>query len=427
MSPSPFVLVLLLLLGAVLGAAVAWVVAALRYRVATAALTVRLEERERAAAERAAGAAHVEERLRETFEALSAEALRRNATSFLQLAGAALGEQRQAASAELAARERAIGELVTPVRDALQRLDGTLREVEGARTGSYALLVAQVREMAESQRELSGRTRQLAEALRSPTVRGRWGEIQLRRVCEMAGMLEHCDFVEQATLDGADGRLRPDLLVRLPGGKLVIVDAKAPLQAYLDAVDAPDEATRDARLREHARQVREHVGRLAAKSYWGQFAQTPEFVVMFLPGETFFGAALQHDPGLIEYGVEQRVLPASPVTLIALLRAVAYGWQQERVARNAEEISAAGRELYERLRVFAGHVGDVRRGLGRAVDAYNAAVGSLERKVLPQARRFRDLGATSAAELPELPQLDGVLRALDAADLGEDGAARPVA
>ncbi|MEP7383751.1 MAG: DNA recombination protein RmuC, partial [Gemmatimonadota bacterium] len=219
------------------------------------------------------------------------------------------------------------------------------------------------------------------------------------------------DFVEQGSVGGREGVLRPDLQVLLPGGKVVIVDAKAPLQAYLEALEAPDDVVRDALLRQHARQVRDHIARLSAKAYWEQFPQAPEFVVMFLPGETFFSAALQYDPALIEYGVERRVVPASPTTLIALLRAVGYGWQQERVSQSAEEVRTLGRELHDRLRVFATHLDDMRRGLERAVDAYNRSVGSLEQNVLPQARRFRDLGVASPTELPTLEPIDRSLRA----------------
>jgi DNA recombination protein RmuC len=408
-------------LGLAVGAALAWLAAATRHAREVAALRERaaglaasLEAERGAAAERVALLERAEGRLRDAFQAASAEALRQNAEQFLRLAGTSFD-----------ARQRAIGDLVTPIRETLAKVDGKLHQVELARVGSYEALLEQVRAMAETQRELSTRTKGLADALRAPNVRGRWGEIQLRRVCEMAGMVDHCDFVEQATLDGADGRLRPDLVVRLPGGKVIVVDAKAPLQAYLDAVDAPDEATREARLRDHARHVRDHVTRLSAKSYWGQLEESPEFVVMFLPGETFFSAALQHEPGLIEYGVEQRVIPASPTTLIALLRSVAYGWQQERVARNAEEISALGRELYERVRAFAGHHAELRRGLERAVEAYNRSVGSLERSVLPQARRFRQLGATSAAELPPAEAIDLALRGFSAEELLGAAAAAP--
>jgi DNA recombination protein RmuC len=355
-------------------------------------------------------------RLRDSFQSLSAEALRQNNDSFLQLARTSLGELHKVSAAELDARQKSITELMSPIRDALEKVDGKLQQTELARVGSYESLMEQVRSMAETQRELETRTKTLVDALRSPTVRGRWGEIQLKRVCEMAGMMDHCDFVEQESIATADGRLRPDVTVRLPGGKIIIVDAKAPLQAYLEAVEAPDDVTRERKLKDHARQVRDHITKLSAKSYWGQFDETPEFVVMFLPGETFFSAALQYDPGLIEYGVGQKVIPSSPTTLIALLRSVAYGWQQERIAQNAAEISELGRELYDRIRVFAGHHADMKKHLQRTVDSYNSSVGSLERSVLPQARRFRALGATTAAELPEIGGVEAALRSLDVPD-----------
>jgi DNA recombination protein RmuC len=299
------------------------------------------------------------------------------------------------------------------VRNSLEEVDARSRDLETARAGAYAGLQEQVRNLVETQQQLRAETGKLVNALRTPSVRGNWGEVQLRRVVEMAGMLDHCDFYAQTTLNGEDGRLRPDLLVRLPGGKTVVVDAKTPLEAYLRAVDAADETARRQRLGEHARQVRVHMTALGRKSYWEQFDQAPEFAVLFLPGECFFSAALESDPSLIEFGVEQNIILATPTTLIALLRAVAYGWRQEGLARNAAEISALGKDLYKRLSVLSEHWTNVGKGLERAVEEYNRATGSLETRVNVSARRFAELQAAPlGVEIPVLEPIEKSVRKL---------------
>jgi DNA recombination protein RmuC len=389
------------LFGAALGLAVGALVAWLAARVGNARILARLE------AERQA-----ERRVRETFSALSAEALRQNNRAFLELAEARLRDAQRSAASDLELRRRAVDDLVRPITAALEKVDGKIREVEKERAASYAGLVEQLKGMARAQQALQAETGNLAQALRAPQVRGRWGEIQLRRVVELAGMLDYCDFEEQVTSAGENGCLRPDLVVRLPGGKTVVIDAKAPMAAYLEAMDGPgDEAARERLLRDHARQVRDHMSALGSKAYWGQFQPAPDFVVMFLPGETFFSAACRHDPSLIEFGVSQQVIPASPTTLIALLRAIAYGWRQERIARNAQEISDLGRQLHERVGTMAGHFEDLRRALDRAVESYNRTVGSLETRVLATARRFRELGVTTE-DLPEGTTIEQTTRAL---------------
>ena len=350
--------------------------------------------------------------LQNAFKALAAEALQTNNSTFLQIAQETLKRFQSDARGDLDARQKAVADLVTPVRESLSKVDAQIQQMEIARGEAYGDLKAQVQSLITTQKELQSETGNLVRALRTPNVRGRWGEIQLRRVVEIAGMLPYCDFAEQETVNTEAGRFRPDLVVKLPGGKNVVVDAKTPLDAFLGAFETTDEEVRRKSLLNHARQVRDHMETLSSKKYWEQFEATPEFVVMFLPGETFFSAALEQDPGLIEQGVLQRVIPASPTTLIALLKAVAYGWNQEKLARNAQQISALGKELHERLRKLAGHITGVGTNLDRAVEAYNQAVGSLENRVLVSARKFSELGASVAEDIPELEPIETTARAL---------------
>jgi DNA recombination protein RmuC len=359
------------------------------------------------------------------FDSLSRKALDKNNHTFLELAKTQVKQMISEADAREEKRSHQMQQLVDPLSKTLKEVSEHVQEVEKLRIKAYSGLTEQVRGLSEAQLAIRKEANNLVNALRKPSVRGRWGEIQLKRVVEMAGLMDHCDFEEQHTVNTDNGRLRPDMVVRLPGNKIIVVDAKAPLSAYLEAIEKSEEHERDVLLAKHADQIRTHVRQLSTKSYQDQFDTTPDMVVLFLPGESFFYAALNHDPSLIEYGVDNNVIIATPTTLIALLRAVAYGWRQESIAENAQKISRLGQELYERLCTMADHVSKMGRGLTSAVSSYNKAVASMESRVLVSARKFKEMGNNSSGQLDELLPIETVPRQLEAGErLQEQEASR---
>jgi len=424
-----------LLIGLLVGAALVAALLAPRLRslTARAARAVELEhelvrksselehERQRAE-EKLATVKDAEERLSLSFKALSAEALQASMAQLTELARAQLKTAQAEARGDLDKRQQAVEHLVSPLKEQLGRVDAQLLKLDQERRESRGRLEAQLRTLTETGERLRNETGALVTALRKPNARGQWGQMQLRNVVELAGMVRYCDFAEQSSLGGEDAALRPDMVVSMPGGKHVVVDAKAPLQGVLDAYEARDEEERERHLRAHARLLRKHVKSLADKAYWEQLDSAPDFVVMFLPGEHLYGAALDADPALLEDAMAQRVLIATPTTLLALLRAVAYGWQQERVAESAQAVSELGRELHTRLVKLSSLFATLGTRLNSTVRAYNEAVGSYEARVLPAARRFADHGAVaSGRELPELEQVTVSARAVDVQEVADEG------
>lgn len=359
--------------------------------------------------------------MKEQFQYISSEMLAKSQQNFLRLATSQLETIHEKNKGAFEKKSDEFTQLIKPVKESLDKVDAKIMALENTRLSAYTALNEQVNLLITSQKELRQETGKLGKALRTPSVRGRWGEIQLKRVVEMAGMLNYCDFYEQTHVTTAEGRFRPDLLVKLPGNKNIVVDAKAPLEAYLAAIDCESERDKEHMLKEHASRIRAHINLLSKKSYWEQFQPAPEFVVLFLPGETFFSAALENDPSLIELGVDKQVILATPTTLIALLRAVSYGWRQESLSKNAEQISVLGRELYKRLSDMSSHFNKVGKSLSGAVVAYNKAVGSLESRVLATARRFEDMDQIEAAQKMEpVEQIEQSTRLLQAVELQEE-------
>jgi DNA recombination protein RmuC len=371
-----------------------------------AAADARIAEMQRGFEQQRAMLDQDRERLTQTFRALAAETLRATNEDFLKLAGERLGSVQKQTEAGLASAQSAIAGIVEPVRESLVRVDRHLQEIEGARREAYGKLTEQVGSLAQAQRILQTETANLAQALKSPVVRGRWGEVQLRRVVELAGMEEYCDFEEQTGIGGEGGAARPDMIINLTGGRQIAVDAKASLQAYLEAIEAPSEEVRSAKLREHSQQVRARVGELASRNYAQRLGRSVEFVVLFIPGEVFFSAALRAAPELIEESANKGIILASPTTLMAMLKAVAYGWREQRMADNAQRISDAGRELHERLSRMVEHLARLGQSLDRSVDAFNSTIGSFNSRVMPSVQRLSDLGAGSAREVTVVEEVD---------------------
>ena len=413
MSVDQGTLVVLLVAALPVTALVGWLIGRRRAHAAEIALAAAQAELKSAAevtAERDFSLDLALERLRSGFDAVAGSALRGNTESFLTLANQLLGQQQAQALRNLADREKSVESMLNPIREALDRTHEQIARIEKERAESFGALRSSLESVVLGQQSLQKETRNLVTALRRPEVRGRWGEMTLRRLVELAGMLEHCDFEEQVTVVTDDRSLRPDMIIRMPDGRLLVVDVKTPLDAYLAAVEATNDDDRAVAVRRHAQAVSERVRQLSSKAYWAQFESSPDFVVLFIPGDQFLTAAVGELPSLLEDAIRQNVIIATPSSFIALLKAVAYGWRQNALAENASSIRTLAEELYKRLATFSGHLARVGRSLGQSVEAYNSAVGSLERQVLPGARKFTELGLRPGREIEDLPSIENLAR-----------------
>jgi DNA recombination protein RmuC len=420
-----------LLMGIPLAALVGWLLAHQRaqhsithLREDNARLSSQLEAQQAAMEEKTRSFDQSRQQFEDTFKSLASDVLKSNSSEFLKLAETNFKALHNKASSELEQREKAVENMVKPIRETLEKTDQQIRSMEKEREAAFGSLTQHLKFVTQAQEQLQGETRNLVKALRRPEVRGQWGELTLKRLAELAGMVEHCDFDQQRSVDTESGKQRPDMVVRMPGGREIIVDAKAPMDAYLGAVEAPDENTRSVEIQRHARNVRDRVRELASKGYWQQFPESPDFVVLFIPGDQFLSAALEVDSKLLEDAMTDKVVLATPSSLVALLRAVAYGWRQEALAENAEHIRAVGGELYERLSTFADHLARLGSHLGRSVDSYNKAVGSFDSRVLPGARKFNEMGIQGKKDLPEPEPVERIPRPVQGDEADRSGRER---
>jgi len=412
-----------LLAGLLIGALITWAIARRRNKTLSQSvelLETRIKAQDTLRSEREAAFEQANSRLTQAFSELANQSLKSNSEHFLRMAEQNLGTQHEKAKREMSEREKAVESLVKPIKETLERSHKQISELEKSRSEAYGSIKSQLETMQINQQSLKQETHNLVNALRRPEVRGRWGEITLRRLVELAGMVEHCDFQEQVHTSSDDKVFRPDMIVSMPGGRTLVVDVKTPLDAYLAAVEAPDDAQRKVALQRHSRNVREHIRKLASKSYHDQFSESPEFVILFIPGDQFLSAALNEDPDLIESALSQQIILATPTSFVALLKAVAYGWRQLALAENAQEIKKLAEDMYGRLNAFVGHLNKLGRQLHSSVEHYNRAVGSLERKVLPGARKFVELGIKPKKEIEQLEPLESLPRTIVEAGKDED-------